>query len=568
MIGKQAEEAFDMVVVGTGWFGLAAARAYIALHPEERTLVIEAADTCGGTWGEQRIYPGLKSNNLVGRYEYPDFPLAADEERYGVKKGEHIPGAVLHQYLTDFAKKYGIFERTRFNTKLDSVSPNGDAGWFLEVSTATGSQVIQTTKLILATGLTSTPNIPKYTGQENFQAPFFHAKDFHKQRETMQTSKNAVIIGGAKSAYDVAWAYCDAGAQVDLIIRPDGNGPVWISQPYVTPFKKQLECLLHVRALSWMSPCPFGAEDGFTRIRNWLHGTWFGRKVVDTFWSILQADVIDLMGWNKHPETAKLKPWNAPFWTGSALSIHNWDNSFNDLVKSGKIRVHIADVDHLSPKKVHFTTGDTLDADVIICSTGWKKDPSVKFLDFDEAHIGLPQSQKEQAILKAKADDDILTMFPRLKDQPKIRAASKDTEPYRLYRFIVPPAFVKNHNIAFAGAISSVSTSIGAAVQGLWIAAFLDGKLDRVASSNDEIAREVMLHTQWGKWRYPCGYGASLPDIVFDCVPYNDLLLRDLGLESHRKKGFWRDTFTWYEPEDYKGLIEEWVERKGEKKKQ
>ena len=94
------------MLIEKGWFGLAAARAYIALHPNENILVLESADTCGGTWGEQRIYPGLKSNNLVGRYEYPDLPM--DEKTYGVGEREHIPGMVRdpnissthHNFLT------------------------------------------------------------------------------------------------------------------------------------------------------------------------------------------------------------------------------------------------------------------------------------------------------------------------------------------------------------------------------------------------------------------------------------------------------------------------------------
>jgi hypothetical protein len=45
---------------------------------------------------------------------------------------------------------------------------------------------------------------------------------------------------------------------------------------------------------------------------------------------------------------------------------------------------------------------------------------------------------------------------------------------------------------------------------------------------------------------------------VFDTIPYIDLLLKDLGLESHRKKGVLTDIFQSYGPEDYIGLIEEW----------
>lgn len=70
-----------------------------------------------------------------------------------------------------------------------------------------------------------------------------------------------------------------------------------------------------------------------------------------------------------------------------------------------------------------------------------------------------------------------------------------------------------------------------------------------------------MLHTQWGKWRYPWGYGARIPDLAADSIFYSDMLLSDLGLTVHRKGG-WRELFETYRPKDYKGLVEEWVEKK------
>ena len=79
-----------------------------------------------------------------------------------------------------------------------------------------------------------------------------------------------------------------------------------------------------------------------------------------------------------------------------------------------------------------------------------------------------------------------------------------------------------------------------------------------MARTPQEVTDEVMLHTQWGKWRYPCGYGASLPDLVFDALPYMDLLMRDLGLPVHRKKGWLADLTEPYGPEEYQGLVQEW----------
>lgn len=67
-----------------------------------------------------------------------------------------------------------------------------------------------------------------------------------------------------------------------------------------------------------------------------------------------------------------------------------------------------------------------------------------------------------------------------------------------------------------------------------------------------------MLHTQWGKWRYPTGYGASLPDFVFDALPYMGLLMQDLGLKVNRKNGVIAELTEAYSPRDFVGLVDEW----------
>ena len=297
-----------------GWFGLAAAKAYLEMHPSEKMAVIEGADSCGGTWGKSRLYPGLKSNNMIGTYEYPDFPM---DGVYDVQPFKHIPAAILHQYLTDFAQHFGVFERIHFNTTVKVVKASNSGSWTLVVNGPGGDQTVDTTKLILATGLTSTPNMPKYRNSESFDAPLFHAKDFCKQAPHLRDIKHAVVVGGAKSAFDVSYAMVENGAIVDVIIRPDGKGPVWISPAFVTPLKKRLDKLLHLRWMTWFSPCPWGAEDGYGGIRRFLHGTAVGRWFVDTFWKVLGGDVLTQNGYDGHPELKKLKPWHSAFWIGS-----------------------------------------------------------------------------------------------------------------------------------------------------------------------------------------------------------------------------------------------------------
>ncbi|KAJ9637881.1 hypothetical protein H2199_007376 [Coniosporium tulheliwenetii] len=364
------------------WYGLAAAKTYVELHPTANVIVLEGATTLGGVWAEHRLYPGLKSNNLLGTYEYSDFP----EANLDVKPGEHIPGAVLHQYLTQFAKKFDVYRRIRFNTTVKSVQHEESGGWLLTVisnaeekSAASESQLLAQ-KLIVATGLTSEPFMPALAGADSFNGPLFHSKDFLRNADTLKSADSVCVLGGAKSAWDVAYAYASSGVQVNMIIRESGRGPVWMAPPYVTPLKKWLEKLVHTRFLTWFSPCIWGNEDGYGGIRGFLHGTVAGRFMVDSFWKVLGGDVLSLNGYDKHPETAKLKPWYPAFWIGSGLSILNYPTDFFDYVRSGKIRVHIADITSLSDGTVHLSNGESLKTDALICSTGWKHRPPIDFL--------------------------------------------------------------------------------------------------------------------------------------------------------------------------------------------
>ncbi|KAG9666988.1 putative dimethylaniline monooxygenase, partial [Aureobasidium melanogenum] len=552
-------ETYDLVVVGSGWFGLAAARAYIQNHPQDRIAILESNETVGGTWSKARLYPGLKSNNMLGSYEYPDFPMHS--KVYGVSPGGHIPGAVLNRYLTDFARHFGILERLQFRTTVSVVEPTPTDGWRLTAETPNGQKVVETSKLILATGLTSTPNMPVYAGAEHFDKPLFHAKDFCTMAPKLKDVKHAVVVGGAKSAFDVAYAMVESGATVDLVIRPNGHGPVWIAPRYVTPLKKRIDTILNVRFMTWFSPCPWGGEDGYSGPRRFLHSTILGRFLVKAFWKVLGSDVLTANQYESHPELMKLQPWHPVFWIGSGLSIQNYDTSFFDMVKQGKVRVHVENIDRLEPGKVVLTSGTTLEADTLICSTGWKKESTIKFRGLKPDGLSLRLSEEEQALVNAQFDKKVLDMFPILAQQPELRFQPPLANPLRNYRFIVPSAYLEKRNLAYAGMISSVSTAICAAAQGMWISAHFDNKLDRVARTREQVIQEVMLHTQWGKWRYPCGYGASLPDFVFEGIPYVDMLLKDLGLKNHRKDSFFAELTSPYTPKDYAGVHDEWVNK-------
>lgn len=517
---------------------------------------------------------------------------------------DHVPGEHVNEYLHGYANKFDLTRHMRFNCSVQSAVDDGESGWTLSIiDEATEKKTVRkvkAAKLIVATGLTSEPFMPKLEGKESFDAPIYHTSEFAKAENGLGPYKKVVLLSGAKFSWDIACAYASAGIQVDWVIRESGHGPCWMMPNRLTPLKVIPELLLQTRLITWLSPCIWGEADGFESIRNFFHQHWFGRKIVDAFFAKMQHSVLEHNDYDSHPETAKLKPWDDVFFIGTNRGLLNYGLDFFEFVRNGTIRVHIADITRLSAHSVHLSNDTAIEADVLICGTGWKDAPQLNFVTDREMGLpGFPSPSSWKFI--PKADEEILTRCPKLNNQPEPRSYKPMTdnateivsEPYRLYRFMVPPAFIKSRTLAFAGAYRSPATTIIAQAQALWITAFLENQLPTLSSPSisidasaakglrsqrghsdsepsttdlddpsNRVLYETVLHSQFGKWRYSRGFGARFPELWFDCLPYVDLLLRDVGVQNRRKNGWWNERFTPYMPKDYVGIVAEYMELK------
>ena len=254
-------------------------------------------------------------------------------------------------------------------------------------------------------------------------------------------------------------------------------------------------------------------------------------------------------------------------------------------VRNGQVDVHIADIDHLAPGVVHLSDGSQLPADVLLCATGWKFKPALHFSRISDEDLGLPSSKTSTLEIVRQVDSEIYHRFPMLANQPvgnpnavplsAVMVAPE--EPYRLFRFTVPPKLFAAHNIAFAGALHNVTTCLVAQAQALWITAYFDNELDNLrAPSGDtehskflrELEYETYLHTQFSKRRTPLAFGSRHPDFSTDSLAFVDLLLKDLGLRIWRKKNWFWELFEAYNAKDYGGLVTEWLEKQKYRKSQ
>ncbi|EFY87148.1 Flavin-binding monooxygenase-like family protein [Metarhizium acridum CQMa 102] len=478
---------------------------------------------------------------MFGTYQYPDFPM--ESGKFGAQPGQHIPARAVHEYLKSYAEKFGLVPLIRLETRVLSAEHQeaAEGGWILTLQCHGETLTMFARRLIVASGFTSEPNLIRFVGDESFGGRIFHGRDFHHNADTVKCAQRPTVYGSTKYAWDAVYAYAAAGAEVHWVIR-------------------------------------------------------VGRFVTNLFWKILASDVLGRCRLDSHPETRKLKPKLNAMFVGASFSILNYDTDFFDLVRKKRVKIHIADIERLSPGKVHLSDNTCFESDSILVHTGWKRVPPIKFLpEGVDAELGLPYQQKagldaellrrNEAVLE-KADREILSRFPSLQDQPQclknyvplsnvpgVVRAGTPTEndnltPFMLHRFIVPPSprFLRHRDIAFCGMVTNFSTPISAHVQSLWIASYMSDSLSRDATRNllqpgalDELQYQTVLVNRFGKWRYPVDWGNKAPSFIFDAVPYYDVLLRDLGLAFRRKRGLLSELFEPYGPEDYSNTTIEWL---------
>lgn len=80
--------------------------------------------------------------------------------------------------------------------------------------------------MIVAGGLTSAPNTPKFPGEEIFEGTVLHQQDLGPSSGLSSPEvKQVAVLAGAISAADMVCTSVKAGKSVSWIIRASGTGP-------------------------------------------------------------------------------------------------------------------------------------------------------------------------------------------------------------------------------------------------------------------------------------------------------------------------------------------------------
>ena len=103
-------EYSDVLIIGAGISGIGAAYRIHEKNPKLSYTVLERRARIGGTWDLNR-YPGIRSDSDIFTLSYP-------VSSRGRAPRTSPTGDDIREYLTQTARKHGIDEHIRFNTRV------------------------------------------------------------------------------------------------------------------------------------------------------------------------------------------------------------------------------------------------------------------------------------------------------------------------------------------------------------------------------------------------------------------------------------------------------------------
>ncbi|TVY93237.1 FAD-dependent monooxygenase [Lachnellula willkommii] len=567
----------DVLIIGAGISGVFAAKCYLDLHPDSRLVILDRDSCVGGTWNSRRGYDSFWTQWTVGTAEFSDqaMPRPPDEDVYlEFFKAKHTTKYIESYVDTHSYNDRTLRDRIQFSIEVQSVLKSGNE-WTVSAKERTSEvqHAFKTPKLIVASGLTSIPNMPSLPGRENFQGQVLHHNDFGSSNVLISPDIQTItILGAGKSSADMAYEAVKAGKKVNWILKAtDTTGPGFFLSPKgVGPYKNAFEIGM-TRVAATFTPSFMNGINWWTKL---LHSTRYGVKLMSSFWGTVDADARKDANFGRENEHGfeKLSPHSPIFWQNCTGGLLNHKDFFDTI--SENVQIYSGDVQGLEDGLLRLQSGEKIPSDAILCGTGWV--PSLQFFTEEQRReLGLPhlvasepESKKAHwTELEAEADRKTLATFPQLQNPPEHYHKTATHTPYRLYRHIAPlcessTAATEDRTIVFLGQVSVGNYFPTVECQALWALAYLDGKL--ALPDREEQEQGVALFTAWCRRRY-LSNGEEGNNMTFELIGYLDLLLGDMGLRSHRK-GWFGYLFAPLWAKDLGGLRGEFVKKLGYEK--
>ena len=210
---KREQEAAELgyrtqpyvLIIGGGQGGIALGARLRQL--DVPTLIIEKNERAGDSW--RKRYKSLCLHDPVW---YDHLPYIPFPENWPIFAPKDKIGDWLEMYTRIMELNYWTSSTCQSARYYEDKQE-----WEVTVLRDGEPVVLRPKQLVLATGMSGKPNIPRFPGQDEFRGEQHHSSR-HPGPDAYR-GKNVVVIGANNSAHDICAALWEAGAHVTMVQR-------------------------------------------------------------------------------------------------------------------------------------------------------------------------------------------------------------------------------------------------------------------------------------------------------------------------------------------------------------
>ncbi|MEP3427226.1 MAG: NAD(P)/FAD-dependent oxidoreductase [Roseibium sp.] len=476
-----------VAVIGGGVSGLAAAKAFD--ERGHRVIGFERSHDFGGVWELSRSYPDVQTQSPKDLYRYTDLPMPDDYP-------EWPKGPQVHAYLHAYADKHKLARLYQLNTNVVSMDlrQDGAPGWTLTLEAAGKAWKQDFDFVAVCTGQFSDKNIISHPGQDSFVSAggeIMHSSDYTDS--ALAKGKNVVVLGGSKSATDIAVNAAKNGAKsVTLVYREN----VW-RLPYFIGginFKHLLYMRAQEQQFNAWSPSFLGSVLS-TLFKPLIWANFRGLEM-------MLKTQLGLKKWDMVPD--------APIEKEASCSLPIVTPGLFEGFKDGTIKPIRGTIDRYEGGHAVLTTGDRIPCDLSVLAVGWK--------------LGIPYLAQEYQDKLIEQDGQ-----------------------YRVYRLAVNPDLP---DMGFVGFNSSFCTVLAAEMVANWLVRYADGKLAN-QPNDSQMYGNIDMMLDWKRNERPAAkvYG-GLCSAPFHFRHFDELLA-DMGAAKRKRTNPLAEQFSYPNADSY-----------------
>jgi monooxygenase len=338
----------DVLVVGAGISGVDVACRLQQRCPTTSWAVLEARRRVGGTWDLFR-YPGIRSDSDMYTLGFPFRPWTGT--------ASFATGTDIREYVEETARENGVTGRIHHGQRVLRMEwSTSHARWTVTAATADGEVRHRARFVYLATGYYDyeSGHEIELPGRDEFAGEVVHPQ--HWPEGMPVRGRRVVVVGSGATAISLVPALVDRGASsVTMLQRSPG---------YVVslPARDRVATGVHAALPAPVAHRVVRAKNiasgslSYAALRRWPQA---GRRLI-------RRGVVRALP-SGYPVDTHFAPRYDPWDQRVCVAP---DGDFFDAVSSGAADVVTGTIDRMTPRGIRLTSGEELDADLVVTATG------------------------------------------------------------------------------------------------------------------------------------------------------------------------------------------------------